>query len=85
MLPIRVIPRLTVIDVRFPINRVMRSPVEDKVISPKNSLDDASHAMIPDTSPIMAPDVAACLFVFFHNKAKDIGATAEPIRIPIIK
>ena len=83
MLPATHITRLVDMEDIFPASIGIVSPVANTVISPCMAYADASQTATPATNPTMAPDIAVCGPVLDHNSDMAIGATAEPINMPI--
>jgi hypothetical protein len=72
-------------DVTFPIRSGICSPVDFKDISPNNKYADIVHSIVPPIIPTIAAAATEMPFVFFHTRVSIIGATAEPISIPITR
>ena len=75
----------TEIDVLFPNNNGMSSPVDEIDTSPYKMYADIIQTEIPETNPTRHPAIAPTLLVFFHITDSKIGMTADPIQIPIVR
>src|SRR5215212_2407941 len=85
LLPNMVIIAPSDMDVTFPMRRGICSPVDFKDMSPYNKDADIIHDIVPPMIPAIAATVIELPFVFFHIRVSIIGATAEPVSIPITR
>jgi hypothetical protein len=84
-LPINAIAAPVDIETILPTRRGIICPVEIIDTCPYRMLAENIQARTPHAISTMAAEVAATLFVFFQATAREIGTTAEPIKIPIAR